>query len=62
MSFIDRIKRIFGYGGNKMPDRKPGRNEPCWCGSGLKYKRCHMEADERKHSLSLAATACKVSS
>ena len=18
----------------------PGRNEPCWCGSGLKYKRC----------------------
>ncbi len=21
--------------------RKPGRNEPCYCGSGLKYKRCH---------------------
>ena len=20
---------------------KIGRNEPCWCGSGLKYKRCH---------------------
>ena len=20
---------------------KPGRNEPCWCGSGNKYKRCH---------------------
>jgi hypothetical protein len=19
----------------------PGRNEPCWCGSGQKYKRCH---------------------
>jgi uncharacterized protein YecA (UPF0149 family) len=18
----------------------PGRNEPCWCGSGTKYKRC----------------------
>jgi hypothetical protein len=18
----------------------PGRNEPCWCGSGAKYKRC----------------------
>jgi preprotein translocase subunit SecA len=18
-----------------------GRNEPCWCGSGKKYKRCH---------------------
>lgn len=21
--------------------RKPGRNEPCWCGSGKKFKRCH---------------------
>ena len=20
---------------------EPGRNEPCVCGSGLKYKRCH---------------------
>lgn len=24
---------------------KPGRNEPCYCGSGLKYKACHMAAD-----------------
>jgi preprotein translocase subunit SecA len=24
------------------PDgRRIGRNDPCWCGSGLKYKRCH---------------------
>src|SRR5262249_28627990 len=23
------------------PDSKPGRNEPCPCGSGKKYKRCH---------------------
>ncbi len=22
-------------------DRKVGRNEPCPCGSGKKYKRCH---------------------
>jgi preprotein translocase subunit SecA len=21
--------------------QKPGRNEPCWCGSGKKYKKCH---------------------
>lgn len=21
---------------------KPGRNEPCWCGSGKKYKKCHL--------------------
>ena len=21
--------------------RKLGRNDPCWCGSGKKFKRCH---------------------
>jgi len=21
--------------------RDIGRNDPCWCGSGKKYKRCH---------------------
>ena len=26
---------------------KLGRNLPCWCGSGKKYKVCHMEFDER---------------
>lgn len=24
----------------------PGRNEACWCGSGKKYKKCHLPADE----------------
>ncbi|MDD7402136.1 MAG: preprotein translocase subunit SecA [Eubacteriales bacterium] len=23
----------------------PGRNDPCWCGSGKKYKNCHMQSD-----------------
>lgn len=27
------------------PARKPGRNDPCWCGSGRKYKQCHLNAD-----------------
>ena len=26
---------------------KLGRNLPCWCGSGRKYKTCHMAFDER---------------
>jgi len=26
---------------------RPGRNERCHCGSGRKYKRCHLEADRR---------------
>ncbi len=33
----------------KQPVRRterPGRNEPCWCGSGNKYKKCHLRSDE----------------
>jgi preprotein translocase subunit SecA len=22
-------------------DEQIGRNDPCWCGSGKKYKKCH---------------------
>jgi preprotein translocase subunit SecA len=25
----------------KGDDEKIGRNDPCWCGSGKKYKKCH---------------------
>ncbi|HYM11506.1 MAG TPA: SEC-C metal-binding domain-containing protein [Bryobacterales bacterium] len=25
---------------------RPQRNEPCWCGSGKKYKKCHLLLDE----------------
>ena len=28
----------------KAPTEKIGRNEPCWCGSGKKYKLCHGAA------------------
>ena len=26
---------------------KLGRNDPCWCGSGKKYKHCHCDFDNR---------------
>jgi hypothetical protein len=26
--------------------RRPGRNDPCHCGSGKKYKKCHLPHDE----------------
>jgi hypothetical protein len=25
----------------RTDDAEPGRNDPCWCGSGKKYKKCH---------------------
>ena len=33
-----------GGNGQGQPARNPrklGRNDPCWCGSGKKYKACH---------------------
>ena len=32
----------------ESPERKPSRNGPCWCGSGKKYKHCHMAADQKQ--------------
>ena len=26
---------------NALTDKKLNRNDPCWCGSGKKYKKCH---------------------
>jgi preprotein translocase subunit SecA len=32
-------------GGGQPPEgEKVGRNDPCWCGSGKKFKRCHGAA------------------
>ena len=32
---------------------KIGRNDPCWCGSGKKYKVCHARMDERIEAIRL---------
>lgn len=31
----------------KRKGRKLGSNDPCHCGSGKKYKKCHKRADEK---------------
>ncbi len=44
-----RMQTNRGDGGAPQPTRvnkSPGRNDPCWCGSGKKYKQCHMRADQ----------------
>jgi HEAT repeat protein len=28
-------------------EERPGRNEACWCGSGVKYKKCHLGEDRQ---------------
>jgi hypothetical protein len=34
---------------------KPGRNDPCYCGSGKKYKQCHLKEDQERDSERRAA-------
>ena len=36
---------------------RPGRNEPCHCGSGRKYKQCHLQEDEAADRAARAAAA-----
>jgi hypothetical protein len=36
---------------------RPGRNEPCHCGSGRKYKHCCLEKDEKKAAAARAKAA-----
>jgi len=32
----------------KVQEIELGRNDVCWCGSGKKYKKCHLKKDELK--------------
>jgi hypothetical protein len=36
---------------------KPGRNDPCHCGSKQKYKKCHLASDDAARSAELSALA-----
>ena len=36
-----------------MAFKKLQRNDPCWCGSGKKYKSCHEQFDARLHMMSM---------
>jgi len=48
---MQRMQTNRGDGGASQPARSQktlGRNDPCWCGSGRKYKHCHMRADQGK--------------
>jgi hypothetical protein len=39
--------------------QRPGRNEPCYCGSGRKYKHCHLNEDEARAAAERAAAAAE---
>jgi len=39
----DEVMKVIEKGekGGERVSTKPGRNDPCFCGSGLKFKKCH---------------------
>lgn len=43
--FRSTSARSFMGGTIRRRYRKRGRNEPCWCRSGKKYKLCHWRED-----------------
>jgi uncharacterized protein YecA (UPF0149 family) len=47
---VDRARQargaLFAKRGPVRRAARPGRNDPCWCGSGKKYKKCHLASDE----------------
>ena len=51
------LKRLF----NRPPKSAMnlGRNDPCWCGSGKKYKKCHLDSDQKYFNNKLNYAACK---
>lgn len=43
----DKLIECISFRGDGMNKVFP--NDPCWCGSGQKYKKCHMLNDEKMH-------------
>jgi hypothetical protein len=46
-AFLSGMASQFSKSEKPAPVNKPGRNEPCWCGSGKKYKHCHKQSDDK---------------
>jgi preprotein translocase subunit SecA len=41
MAGVPSAAGVLQQGVQASPHEKLGRNEPCWCGSGKKFKKCH---------------------
>ena len=50
MGFFQKIREWINPTDNHAAANRPGRNDDCWCGSGNKYKKCYLDADDRKFS------------
>ena len=48
MGLMKSVMNFFSPEEEKPPVQDLGRNASCWCGSGRKYKNCHLREDEKK--------------
>lgn len=55
MGIFEKLGAVFSSKDEGVPQVRPGRNEPCWCGSSKKYKKCHGPEDDKK-----AAKSCSI--
>jgi hypothetical protein len=58
MGLLDRVMGVFSGKDPEVRVAKPGRNDACWCGSGKKYKKCHLTEDEKKAETKACALNC----
>lgn len=47
MGLLERLGSLLKGREKNAAAAKPGRNESCWCGSGKKYKKCHLPDDAK---------------
>ena len=60
MSLFSWLGNLFSSKPAKPAQVELRRNDLCWCGSGKKYKKCHLEQDakdryEEAHAARVAA-------
>jgi SEC-C motif-containing protein len=61
MGLFERVLSVFKSADTAAaptPTVKPGRNDECWCGSGRKYKKCHLPEDEQHAMAKSCSLAC----
>jgi uncharacterized protein YecA (UPF0149 family) len=59
MKLFKSIANMFSSDDEQTGERNLGRNTLCWCGSGKKYKKCHLIEDEQKAEKKRASCCVK---
>jgi hypothetical protein len=54
MGLFNKFASLISSKEEIAPVIKPERNEPCWCGSGKKYKKCHLIEDDKRDAAARA--------